>query len=182
MSSGILMFRIINNEPYFLLVHPGGPYFKNKDIGAWTIPKGKIEKDETIFNAALREFYEETGYELNEKDKYIHLGYIKQKGGKVVHAWAWQDYKYDDIIFSSTTFEMSNKKNPEIMNIYPEIDKWEFFNFEQSKIKINPAQISFLEQINTIFNTKNKLNIYNPIINCLYKNKNNNNNLEIKSF
>ena len=157
-SSGILMFRIINEELYFLLVHPGGPFFKHKDIGSWTIPKGKIEKDETIFQAALREFYEETGYELNKNDKYINLGSIKQKGGKIVYAWAWKDYKNDIINFSSNTFEMIHKKYPDKVLVYPEIDKWNFFNYEESKIKINQGQIPFIEQIYTIFNSNKIIN------------------------
>ena len=149
-SSGILMFRIIHNEPYFLLVHPGGPFFKKKDLGHWTIPKGKIEIGETSFEAAIREFNEETGYSLDTDDKFTYLGSIKQKGGKTVYSWAWRDYKYDKIVFSSNYFEMK-KKDDTITLLYPEIDNWQFFNYKNAKKKINPAQIPFLDQIYTIF-------------------------------
>ena len=152
-SSGILMFRIIDNEPYFLLVHPGGPFFKKKDLGYWTIPKGKIEIGETSFEAAIREFNEETGYSLDVDDKFIYLGSIKQKGGKTVYSWGWCDYKYDKIIFSSNMFEMKMKDSDTIV-CYPEIDNWQFFKYKIAKKKINPAQIPFIDHIYTIFNKK----------------------------
>src|SRR4051812_15125739 len=86
-SAGILLYRNINNKLEVFLVHPGGPFFKNKDDGAWSIPKGEFLPDEDSLLAAKREFFEETGLQLID-DKSIKLTPIKQKSGKTVHAWA----------------------------------------------------------------------------------------------
>src|SRR6476661_8829908 len=84
-SAGILLYRLLT-EPEFFLVHPGGPFFAKKDMGAWTIPKGEFTQPETPLEAALREFKEETGLELTSKG--IELAPVKQKSGKIVYAWA----------------------------------------------------------------------------------------------
>jgi predicted NUDIX family NTP pyrophosphohydrolase len=86
-------------------------------------------------------------------DKFINLGSIRQKGGKTVYSWAWCDYKYDKIIFSSNMFEMKMKDSDKIV-YYPEIDNWQFFKYKIAKKKINPAQIPFIDHIYTIFNKK----------------------------
>src|SRR3954454_3153981 len=87
-SAGILMFRRSGSGTEVLLAHPGGPYFKNKDDGAWTIPKGEIEQGEDFLEAAKREFEEETG--VTPTGPFTALTPIKQKGGKIVHAWAFK--------------------------------------------------------------------------------------------
>src|ERR1035438_4905964 len=87
-SAGLLMYRIHDGELQVLLAHPGGPYFKNKDDGAWSIPKGEIEPDEDWLEAAKRGFKEETG--VTPAGAFIALTPIKQKGGKIVHAWAFE--------------------------------------------------------------------------------------------
>ena len=87
-SAGLLMFRRKIDILEFLLVHPGGPFWKNKDDGAWTIPKGEYLKDEQPLEAAKREFQEETGFPVSEP--FLDLGAITQKGGKIVTAWAFE--------------------------------------------------------------------------------------------
>ena len=84
-SSGILLYRFINQDLEFFLVHPGGPFFKNKDDGHWTIPKGEPNDGEELVDCALREFSEETGFSIS--GNMIELKPIQQKGGKIVHAW-----------------------------------------------------------------------------------------------
>ena len=87
-SAGMLLFRRRPGGPQFFLAHPGGPFWSNRDVGAWTIPKGVVEEGEEILDAARREFREETGIEPSPP--FIPLGAIKQKAGKTVHAWAWE--------------------------------------------------------------------------------------------
>jgi predicted NUDIX family NTP pyrophosphohydrolase len=87
-SAGLLMYRIRDGKLQVLLAHPGGPYFKNKDEGAWTIPKGEIEAGEDMLAAAQREFEEETG--VTPAGPFIPLTPVKQKGVKIVHAWAFE--------------------------------------------------------------------------------------------
>lgn len=87
-SAGLLMYRIHDGKLQMLLAHPGGPYFQNKDDGAWSIPKGEIEPGEDLLEAAKREFEEETG--VTPTGPFIALTPVKQKGGKIVHAWAFK--------------------------------------------------------------------------------------------
>src|SRR3954467_15491648 len=87
-SAGLVMYRIRQGELEVFLGHPGGPFFTHRDDGYWTIPKGEIEEDEDHLATAIREFQEEVGIEVNPKSEFIELGSIKQKGGKIVHAWA----------------------------------------------------------------------------------------------
>src|SRR6187431_21510 len=87
-SAGLLMYRRRNSSLEVLLVHPGGPFFKNKDAGAWTIPKGEPNEDEDLLAVAVREFEEETG--LTPQPPYLPLDPVRQKAGKVVHAWAFE--------------------------------------------------------------------------------------------
>ena len=94
-SGGLVLYNLIGNSPRFLVAHPGGPFFRKRDEGWWSIPKGEPEEGEEIFDAAIREFEEETG--LCPEGPYIGLGTIVQKSGKRVHAWAfegeWEDGK-----------------------------------------------------------------------------------------
>jgi predicted NUDIX family NTP pyrophosphohydrolase len=87
-SAGLLMYRIKGGNMQVLLAHPGGPYFQNKDEGAWSIPKGEIEPDEDFLAAAKREFEEEIA--VTPTGFFIELTPVKQKGGKIVHAWAFE--------------------------------------------------------------------------------------------
>jgi len=153
-SAGILLYKIKNNEPYFLLVHPGGPFWKNKDHHAWSIPKGEIENDEEAFSAALREFNEETGMKLNP-EKSIPLHPVKQRGGKTVFAWAIEGDLDPNRIQSNTTqikWPPGSNKTLEI----PEIDKAGWFKAEEAKDKINPAQYALIEELESVLKQSNK--------------------------
>src|SRR5471030_2159819 len=87
-SAGLLMYRFRSGSLQVLLAHPGGPFFKNKDDGAWTVPKGEVEEGEDLLATAKREFAEETGIAPN--GPFIELTPIRQKGGKIVHAWGFE--------------------------------------------------------------------------------------------
>lgn len=144
-SAGLLMYRISNNEPEVFLVHPGGPYFRNKDVGVWTIPKGEVESEELLFDTALREFHEETG--IQPSGDFIALDEIKQKGGKVVHAWAFEGDWDESGSIRSNYFEMEWPPRSGRKQQFPEIDRAQFFSVGEARRKINPAQIVLLERL-----------------------------------
>lgn len=143
-SAGILLYRIRKNQPEVFLVHPGGPFFKNKDAGFWTIPKGEPEAEEPLFQTALREFREETGF-LPDGDT-IELTPITQKGGKWVSCWAIEG-DLDPEHLKSNTFEIEWPPRSGKMKSFPEIDKGEWFSLEEASEKINQMQISFLQEL-----------------------------------
>lgn len=143
-SAGLLLYRIRNDTLEFLLVHPGGPFWKNKDAGAWTIPKGEIAEGEEPLNAAIREFREELGFA--PIGPFIELTPIKQKGGKTVQAWAFAG-DCDPAHIKSNTFSMEWPPRSGRQAEFPEVDRAEFFNFEHAKVKINSAQIPLLEEL-----------------------------------
>src|SRR3954467_9116811 len=99
LSAGLLMFRVRHGQPQVFLAHPGGPYFARKDDGAWTIPKGEPDPGEDLLEAARREFQEETG--IRPTGPFIPLTPIRQKGGEVVPAWAFEG-DWDGKIVSNT--------------------------------------------------------------------------------
>jgi predicted NUDIX family NTP pyrophosphohydrolase len=143
-SAGILLFRLKNKDIEVLLGHPGGPFFKNKDDGSWTIPKGEIDDDEDSFLAAKREFKEETGKEIN--GKFISLEPIKYKSGKIVYAWAIEG-DIDPSVLKCNTFKLEwPPKSGKYIDV-PEIDKFEWFALAKGKQKIIPAQAAFLDEL-----------------------------------
>jgi predicted NUDIX family NTP pyrophosphohydrolase len=139
-SAGLLMYRWQNKALEFFLVHPGGPFFKNKDEGYWTIPKGEPEGNEALLEAAKREFIEETGIE--PVGPYIELGQVKQKGGKVVHAWAFEKDEVKDVISNNFELEWPIKSGKKVF--FPEVDKGAYFGLKEAEVKINLAQKDFL--------------------------------------
>jgi Predicted NTP pyrophosphohydrolase len=143
-SAGILLYRIRNGALEFLLVHPGGPFWKNKDAGAWTIPKGEIADNEDALAAAKREFEEELGFKPG--GPFIELTPIKQKAGKTVHAWAFEG-DCDPSQIKSNTFSLEWPPKSGKQAEFPEVDRADFFNLEGAKTKINPAQIPLLEEL-----------------------------------
>jgi predicted NUDIX family NTP pyrophosphohydrolase len=143
-SAGLLMFRRCAGELQVLLVHPGGPFWKNKDEGAWSIPKGRVESGEDPLAAAKREFQEETGFTLS--GELVELGSIKQKSGKVVHAWAFEG-ECDPAQIKSNTMKMEYPPRSGRWITVPEVDRAEFFTVEQAKVKINPAQFALVERL-----------------------------------
>lgn len=143
-SAGILLYRIIDNQLQVFLVHPGGPFFKNKDEGNWSIPKGEFTDDESSLAAAKREFLEETGQSVD--GNFIELTPIQQKGGKIVHAWAVEgDIDHETIV--SNTFEMEWPPRSGKKQIFPEIDRAAWLDMETAKTKINPAQVDLIIEL-----------------------------------
>lgn len=147
-SAGIVLFRINNERLEVLLGHPGGPLWKNKDFGAWSIPKGEIIESEDVFKAACREFKEETGIEALEP--FYPLGKIKQKSGKIIHAWA-SEGDCEPKNLKSNTFSLEWPPHSKNIQSYPEIDFFDFFSIKDAKIKINPMQMFLIEKLNEIY-------------------------------
>ena len=141
-SAGILLFRFNNELLEVMLVHPGGPFWVNKDLGAWSIPKGLIEENEQPLAAAKREFEEETGFEV--EGDFVELGALKQPSKKIVHAWALQkDIDTSKIV--SNTFELEWPRHSGQIKEYPEIDRGAWFGLEEAKLKISKGQLKFLD-------------------------------------
>ncbi|MDB5004798.1 MAG: hypothetical protein JWQ34_3023 [Mucilaginibacter sp.] len=147
-SAGILLYRNINNYLEVFLVHPGGPFFKNKDEGAWSIPKGEYLEDEDPLIAAKREFFEETGMQIIDGD-FIKLQPVKLKSGKVVSAWAVEgDIDAENI--QSNVFEMEWPPRTGKMARFAEVDRAAWFEAEVAKIKINPAQVALIDELESV--------------------------------
>jgi predicted NUDIX family NTP pyrophosphohydrolase len=141
-SAGILVYRN-NSQPEFFLVHPGGPFWKNKHEGAWSIPKGEFS-DEDALAAARREFEEETGQSID--GDFIALNPIKQKGGKLVYAFAVAG-KVDESKIVSNTFKLEWPYKSGKWISVPEIDKAGWFDFDEAKKLINPSQSVLLDEL-----------------------------------
>lgn len=138
------MYRFAGKTLEFLLVHPGGPFWQNKDEGAWTIPKGEVGPGEEALAAAQREFREELGF--NAAGPFMALEPIQQKGGKIVYAWAFAG-DCDPAAIKSNTFEMEWPPRSGRRQQFPEVDRAAWFALDEAAQKINPAQVSFLEQV-----------------------------------
>ncbi len=142
-----MMFRIRKGELQVLLAHPGGPLFKKKDEGAWTIPKGEPDAGEDLLAAAQREFTEETGFDA--KGPFIPLQPIQQKGGKIVHAWAFEsDCDPSEVRSNLFTLEWPPKSGRREQ--FPEVDRVEFFNLRKAEKKIKAAQYPLVEELAAI--------------------------------
>jgi len=139
-SAGILVYRQKRGFNEVFLVHPGGPFWRNKDKGAWSIPKGEFIEEEPLA-AAKREFEEETGKDIT--GNFIELQPIKQKAGKVVYAWAVEG-DIDEATIVSNTFNVEWPYKSGKWERFPEVDKAGWFNFEEAKEKINEAQVGFI--------------------------------------
>lgn len=138
------MYRVLDSgAPEVLLVHPGGPYWKNKDLGAWSIPKGEYT-DEQPLAAARREFFEETGFEVD--GEFMPLQPIVQRGGKHVSAWAVEG-TLDAEAVHSIEFEMEWPPRSGRMASFPEVEKAAWFPLREALLKLNAAQASFVLQL-----------------------------------
>lgn len=146
-SAGILLYRLVSNETEFLLVHPGGPFFRNRNEGWWTIPKGEPMAGEDLLDCAVREFKEETGY--HPEPPYIALSPIMQKGGKQVHAWACQG-NVEPASIICNTFEMEWPPKSGKQVAFPEIDKAGWYSFDEAVKLINERQVPLLQQAMSI--------------------------------
>ena len=143
-SAGILLFRRAGGEIEVLLAHPGGPFWKNKDDGAWSIPKGEFADDEDPLAAAKREFAEETG--LTPSGDFIPLGEVRQPGGKVVTAWALEG-DFDTKLVRSNTFSMVWPPRSGKSQEFPEVDRAEWFPLDVARRKILKGQAELLDRL-----------------------------------
>lgn len=143
-SAGILLYRKSDKQLQFFLVHPGGPFFKNKDAGAWSIPKGEFEGDEDSLTAAKREFMEETGQAV--EGEFIQLSPVKLKSSKIIYAWAVEG-NIDHETIVSNMFEIEWPPRSGKMTAFPEIDRAGWFDSEEAFIKINAAQGEFIREL-----------------------------------
>jgi len=144
LSAGLLLFRRINGDPEFFLVHPGGPFFARKDAGWWTIPKGELFENEAPLTTAIREFEEETGF--TPSGEFIELSPITQKGGKKVLCWAIE-FNVDASAIVSNTFEIEWPPRSGKLMVFPEVDKAGWFGYNEAARLINQMQISFLNEV-----------------------------------
>jgi predicted NUDIX family NTP pyrophosphohydrolase len=143
-SAGLLLYRCRAGALQVLLVHPGGPFWAKKDAGAWSIPKGEIDPDEDKQAAAIRELKEETG--LTVSGEMLALTTIRQKGHKVVHAWA-VEADCDPAKVVSNTFAMEWPPRSGKTREFPEVDRAAWFGLDEARDKINPAQAALIDEL-----------------------------------
>jgi len=143
-SAGLLLYKLTGGILQILLVHPGGPFFRKKDDGAWSIPKGEYLDDEDPLIAAQREFEEEVGKPIT--GNFIKLQPVKQKSGKVVHAWAVEgDIDHQNIVSNMFEIEWPPKSGKRAS--FPEIDRAGWFNIDEAKLKIIPGQVGLIAEL-----------------------------------
>ena len=145
LSAGIVVFKRKGAGLEVLLVHPGGPFWKNKESGAWSIPKGEPEEGEELLSAARRELREEIG--LDPQGDLKDLGTAQQKGGKTVHAWAIEVDPDTVVAHVSNLFELEWPPRSGKRQTFPEIDRAEFFTLKEAETRINQAQRAFLDRL-----------------------------------
>ena len=148
-SAGLLWYRFQNTLPEIFLVHPGGPFWQKKDRGAWSIPKGELEKDEAALDAAKREMKEETGIDPEKtilSSAFFELAPVQQKSGKIILAWAAQG-NFDASEIDCNTFEIEWPPRSGKKRLFPEIDKAGWFILSEAKNKIIPGQIPLIEEL-----------------------------------
>ena len=147
-SAGLLLYRLRSKVLEVLLVHPGGPFWAKKDLGAWSIPKGEFEDDEDALDAAIREMEEETGKRVN--GNFIALTPVKIKSGKTIYAWAVENDS-DPAELKSNLFEMEWPPKSGIKKSFPEVDKAAWFNVDDAKDKINAGQVPLISELEQKF-------------------------------
>jgi predicted NUDIX family NTP pyrophosphohydrolase len=147
-SAGILWFRFQNDVMEVFLVHPGGPFWKNKNAGTWSIPKGEFAEGEDPLHAAKREMQEETGIDTEglQISEFIELIPVRQKSGKIVYAWAAQG-DFDASQLTSNTFELEWPPGSRKKETFPEVDKGEWFIIDEAKKRILPYQLPLIIQL-----------------------------------
>lgn len=144
LSAGILLYKITDRRLRVLLVHPGGPFWARKDLGAWSIPKGEYEPGQDALAAALRELEEETGLVLDGAGA-VSLDTVRQSGGKVVSAWA-VEHDFDVATLVSNTFELEWPKGSGLRE-FPEVDRAEWFEPAEARRKAVTAQAEFVDRL-----------------------------------
>jgi predicted NUDIX family NTP pyrophosphohydrolase len=145
MSAGLIMYRFRNGNLDIFLAHPGGPLYRSKDDGHWSIPKGEPPEGEPLLQAAVREFEEETG--IKPHGDFIELGSIRQKGGKTVHAWAFEGSPDESQSIHSNTFEMEWPPGSGCFQNFPEVDRACFFTLSEGRRKLKEAQWPLVERL-----------------------------------
>ena len=143
-SAGLLLFRRTDAGVEIFLAHPGGPFWRRRDVGAWTIPKGLIEPGEDSLEAARREFEEETG--IRPTGPFLPLGSIRQKAGKTVHAWAWEGDADPDTI-RSNEIELEWPRGSGMRRSYPEVDRCAWYDPASARERINSAQAELIDRL-----------------------------------
>ena len=146
-SAGLLLFRRPQSRLEVFLAHPGGPFWETRDLGAWTIPKGAANRGESLLDAALREFEEETG--IVPHGPFQPLGSVRQRAGKTVYGWAWEG---DADPRQTHSNEMSAEwpRGSGRWLTFPEIDRCEWFGPEEARRKINSAQTEFIDRLQAL--------------------------------
>ena len=144
-SAGFLIFRK-RDEFEFFLVHPGGPFWAKKDLGAWSIPKGEYEDGADPLATAFREFQEEIGVPPQPKGELLPLGEVRQAGGKIVTAWAFES-DCDQTAIRSNTFSMEWPRGSGRIREFPEVDRAGWFRIAEARGKILKGQVSFLDKL-----------------------------------
>jgi predicted NUDIX family NTP pyrophosphohydrolase len=143
-SAGILLYRRSAAGIEVFLVHPGGPFWAKRDLGAWSVPKGEIGTDEDSLEAAKREFHEETGAHVD--GAFIELAPVRQPSGKVVHAWAVEG-DIDAAAITSNTFSLEWPPKSGAMREFPEVDRGGWFALDAAREKLLPGQVPLLDQL-----------------------------------
>lgn len=141
------MYRARGGQLEVLLAHPGGPLFARKDEGYWTIPKGEIESGEDHLATAIREFHEEVGVEVDPRSEFLELGSIRQRGGKVVHAWAVEGHGETPAPVLASTFEMEWPPRSGRRQSFPEVDRLDYFPLALARQKIKDTQMPLLDRL-----------------------------------
>jgi predicted NUDIX family NTP pyrophosphohydrolase len=146
-SAGLLMYRVRSGNVEVFLVHPGGPFWAQKDAGAWTVPKGEYSAEEEAFAAAQREFHEETSFVA--EGPFLALGEIQQKGGKIVIAWAFEgDCNPSDLQSNTCVIEWPPRSKREM--VIPEVDRGDWFTEDEARERIREEQRTFLSRLNEL--------------------------------
>jgi predicted NUDIX family NTP pyrophosphohydrolase len=144
LSAGLLLYRRRAGSLEVLLVHPGGPFFRKRDAGVWSVPKGEVDAGEDALVAARRELAEETGLRSPESG-YLDLGEIRQRGGKRVRAWAFEgDCHPEELRSGEVEIEWPPRSGSRLR--FPEVDRAAFFELEEARARLNPAQGAFLDR------------------------------------
>ena len=143
-SAGLLLYRRTPAGLELFLAHPGGPFWKGRETSAWTIPKGVAEPGEDLLAAACREFEEETG--VHPSGPFLPLGVVRQKAGKLVHAWAWEG-DADPAQVTSNTMKTEWPRGSGQWLTFPEVDRCAWFTPTVAREKINPAQTELIDRL-----------------------------------
>lgn len=152
MSAGLLLFRRSRGSLEIFLAHPGGPFWKDRDTGAWTIPKGIVEDGEDLLDAARREFQEETS--IHPLGPFLPLGSVRQKAGKTIHAWAWEG-EADPATVVSNTMRTEWPRGSGRWIEFPEVDRCAWFNPNAAREKMNPAQAELVDRLEATLSAGN---------------------------